>query len=214
VQSLRSRTPQQIVLGARFYTAYINNQIAGNVGGQAEVFSRIVQNIATLNQPGTAAASQFLAAGALAASIAGAVTSIAAGVAGATATAIPAVGAIIGGAIVAVTAIGTALLSPDTSSLKRDDLGRFKPVFERGWLSGNPGDASITGAPSLDVPDPPGFRRIIIGPIIPPVTPGSTGTPSGAQTAAPGASPVVVVGGLVLVGGIAYYLWRGARKAR
>jgi hypothetical protein len=71
------------------------------------------------------------------------------------------VGAVLGAAVAAGLLIADALDIEAIRGIGRDDLGRYKPVLDNGWLDGNPFDATQDGKPSprLLVPVPDGFVR-------------------------------------------------------
>jgi hypothetical protein len=74
---------------------------------------------------------------------------------------IPGVGRLIGGAVTSAMPLITKLIrfSPPKST-SRDDLGRWKPVVERGYLSGDPlSDVPAEGKPLHEVQTLPGFCR-------------------------------------------------------
>ncbi len=147
-KSLTSRSPLQIIQDTRAYTAWQN---ALTLQANQAALQQIADLGNVLSQQQHAPDEGWnIAAGTL-------------GVVAAVASAAGGVGAIVGlvaGAAAAVIKVTDAIVTKGTKGIGRDDLGRYKPQFERGWLSGNPAITDVSvGAPSLpssELQDPPG----------------------------------------------------------
>ena len=148
ITALNTRTPQTIVAQARTYTAYLNNEGANYWGGATAFVTGVINLPATWSgQEQTGALQNGLMAAATAA----------AGIGAALAGPTFGISAIIGGAASLGLMVAKAVVRNGTN-IPRDDLGRWKPYLERGWLSGNPGDAT-GGQPIITVPGPDGWTR-------------------------------------------------------
>ena len=147
VRLVSARTPGQIVQDARGYVAWSNKRTMDAFGTPAD-FVRAVLSVEADVFAQTHRRDPTLDV------VAGGVAAVGAALGSATSGISVVVGAVIAGAI---TVINT-LLERDPEGHGRDDLGRWKPVLERGWISGNVAypTGSRSGEPAFDVPDPPG----------------------------------------------------------
>ncbi len=138
-----ARTMEQVVLDARYYTVFVNAKQAAQIGpaflhdaGVTDAYADQQQHAA---DPG------WRTVGSTAQAIGGALAPWTFGIS-----------AIIGGLVNVGVALGDGLATHDVNDVYRDDLGRFKPTVERGWLGGTgPGDPSSAGAPGFTVLDAP-----------------------------------------------------------
>lgn len=147
--SVTNRAPQQIVIAARLYTVYVNSSRAAISGGSAAFVNQVVAIPGLENQlatTGTEQDSLRIAAAAVA------------GVGAAFAGVTYGISAVIGGAVaLGLTVAGASIRN--TPNIARDDLGRFKPIIDRGWLAGNPAVPGDLGRPPLAIPAPKGWVR-------------------------------------------------------
>lgn len=161
---LAARTPQQVVVQARAFAAYVNMQQIVKAGSQSQFLSGVggadahVEAEVTTPDPTITAVSTGIAAfGAAIATVGGPY------------------GAVIGlvaGAVSAVMKVANAVIAHGVGRDNyRDDTGRWKPRIQPGWLQGSlvEGDG-----PQMYVEPPPGWVRPIrinLGPID--MTPGA-----------------------------------------
>ena len=147
VHLLETTTMRQVVFNANVFAVYSNaSQIHANGGnyqsflGDALGMPQEIQNQITQQDPTLNAVSAGLGLTAAAVSSIGPYGAIA---------------GLILGAASAATKVAAALVRQPIRGLYRDDLGRFKPIIDRGWMSGRP-SSNPTDAPDMVVPDPPG----------------------------------------------------------
>lgn len=216
---LASRPPEQIILESRAYVIYQNAQMVAASGGVA---ASAIAAAAQTNATAESGRHQTDVGVQTAATSVTALLTVTGGALAATGIgALPgAVLGVIGGAV----ALGNTLyqrLHETAPPLYKDDLGRWKPLLERGWLAGDPSDGSVNNRPDMvELRDPPGWTRprsftlstILAGlglTTTPSETPGTTPAP---DATAPGSIPwpVWAAGGLI-AGGVAYSL---AQKKR
>jgi hypothetical protein len=147
--ALEGEAPERVVVGVRYYTAYVNTQQSN-------------MNPTFRNAIEAADRTEFVQEHTADAGIRMVSTTIA-GV-GAVVALVPGVGPIIGGALAIVAAgieIFNQAMDHDTHDLYKDDLGRTKPSLERAWLSGDPRfDAPDRGLPQISVPLPPDMTTV------------------------------------------------------
>lgn len=151
---------EQAVLNARtFVTQYNLDAMIANGGLDAwlnEVGNRDPDIRRAMTAPTPAVTASLLALDAVKPAITLAVS----------AAATPLGGAIAGlaiGAISTIVRFGDLLSIKAPTGVGRDDLGRYKPIFERGWLGGDPGQTeSRSGAPAFNVPAAPEFVRATV----------------------------------------------------
>lgn len=148
------RNFEQAILHSRAYVVQFNLDAANANGGLESWISALGNRDANLLRQQTAPSPDVQATIAAVGAIGG---SVAAGLT----VANPLAGAI---AALALGAITTIAKFVDMLSVKaptgvgRDDLGRYKPVFERGWLGGDPNQTDVSrGAPEFKLPAPPAF---------------------------------------------------------
>lgn len=147
---LQSHDPQSIVAASRIYTTYVNNKSANTYYGGPQNFIRQVINLPQnyeMQETTGSLQNDLRVAGNAAAAVGGALAGVTFGIS-----------ALIGGAAALALNIAASTVR-NTANIARDEFGRFKPVFERGWLSGNPGDSTTAGLPLLVIPAPSGFTR-------------------------------------------------------
>ena len=213
------RNPLSVVVCSRVYTAWRNAQVAKTLGDNPTTWFDEVSSTAS------DVMRQIQGESAVANTVAGLATAIGAGVS----AALPMTGgipALIGGAISTVTLVAnkSGMFSSGVQNRGRDDLGRYKPQFERGWLSGDPTDPTGAGRPAFQVDLPPSDEELLVIPVDnpaallardavrgapyvgpyqppPPDPPSKTATASGAK----GSAGVLVAGGLLAAGGLALY---------
>lgn len=176
--SVTSRAPQSIAVAARLYTVYVNSSKAVSSGGSAVFVNQVVSLPGLENSLATTGNEQD--------AMRIAATAVA-GVGAALAVATYGISAIIGGGIALGLTVGAASIR-NTPHIARDDLGRFKPIIDRGWLAGNPAVPGDLGRPPISVPAPKGWvRPFAYSPIAPrysisdfkPLLPPAPGTPGG-----------------------------------
>ncbi len=162
IADLAGRDLKQIILDARAYAIYVNAQQA-ILMGSAELFAaRAIGVSADIFRQQRTADPTVTAVGGAIVAVSGA------------ATVIPVVGPVvglIGGAVgLGITIFETAR-THDASRVFKDDLGRYKPTLERGWLGGNPIDATDSNKPGFLVPEPPaaGPRLALTGLVMAPL---------------------------------------------
>ncbi len=127
----------------RFVLEENDRQMRFAGGGGAEAF---IQNVQSLAERIEAQQHQrSVAAGITAAAIA----ALGAGLSGVTAG----ISAVAAGAVSAIILLADTMIEKPTTGFGRDDLGRYKPVLERGWLSGDP--SSDEAPPPMFIPEPP-----------------------------------------------------------
>jgi len=147
VGSLLSRNAGQIIQDVYAYTAWQNLRTLAENPSAAQIAAGLASTISA-QQHSPNAGAQIAA------------TSIAA-VGGALAVATYGISAVIGGIAAAAITVGDALSNHGTQGIGRDDLGRYKPVIERSYLSGDSSTTDVTyGAPVLpasELVDPPGL---------------------------------------------------------
>jgi hypothetical protein len=143
--------PVDLIARARAYVVYVNSQQAIFAGGTQQFIQSVISGSSTIQSEISNGSTQTaLNAGAAAAAAIG----------GALATPTFGISALVGGATALVLHLMTAIVqSPIPPGVGRDDLGRYKPVLEPGWLGGNPGIPTQIGQPTIMIPDPPGWRR-------------------------------------------------------
>lgn len=230
VNGILSRTPYQVIQDSRAFVVYQNSRTITLNGGTDVAIGQILRTdqdvYAQMHTPNSS-----LDAAAAAAPLLGTAIGAAAGGIGAP------LGAVIGGAVGAVIKIVNLSIPGDVRGHGRDDLGRYKLRFERGWLSGNPAAASPDeGAPALPADDlnfSPTFAASVISAVsgspetanacptaampastpapgeAPPAATGIQGsTQGGIASSGHGPSGAAVVIGLLAVGGIGYAGWR------
>lgn len=147
--SVVSRDPQSIVIAARTYTTYTNYSKATASGSAQNFINQVLAVPGLENQQATTGPTQDslrVAAGTVAA-LGVAFSGVTYGISG-----------IVGGIIAGGLSIASATVR-NTPHIARDDLGRFKPVIERGWLAGNPTVNGDLGRPPISVPAPIGWTR-------------------------------------------------------
>lgn len=154
--SLSSRASQDIVVAARVYATYANAMGASPsaYGGVDSFFRQAGLSDASLLTQETAPNSQEQLAIHATAQIVGAVGG---------ALAVPTSGiSVVAGALIAGALLiaSTQMRTPTTGH--RDDLGRIKPVVERGWLAGDVSQSNSNGVPPLNVPAPAGWTRPLV----------------------------------------------------
>lgn len=201
VAAVARRTPEDVVLAARAYTTYLNNTAASLNGGAPAYLAAVANVPAEVLRDETTGPQQagLRVAAAGAAAVGGAFAGVTFGIS-----------ALIGGAAALVLTSASALVRGNPDQIHRDEFGRFKPVLERGWLAGNPGDPTDLGRPPLDVPAPPGWTRphpIFGGMPIFPQAPSRSDASGLAPPAAPlstAARVGLVLAGLAAVGAIVY----------
>jgi hypothetical protein len=150
VKTLLQRTAAQTIQDSRQYAIYCNTQLARLNGGPAAALQLVTRSSADiLAQRVKTDAGWQLAA-----------TSVAA-VGAALGPATGGIAAVVGGAVSAIISITDALRPHEVAGHGRDDLGRFKLLLERGWLSGDPASLDLdTGAPYF----PPADAQAILTP--------------------------------------------------
>lgn len=161
LDALESRTGAQVILDARNFTIYLNAATIAENGGTFDSLARLV-GAASLAEwtPDAVARHTLDVVRAGAPAVGAVVAAVAAAAAGAASAATAGIGALVIGTITAVAVIAGALVQPDESAIKLDDLLRARPTLERAWLDGNPGDLSEVGAPTnIIIPAPPDFSR-------------------------------------------------------
>jgi len=148
ISAAQSKSPEAIVAEARSFTTYWNNRCAAFYGGARAFLQQIVNlpSIEHIEESTGGVQNGLRAAAAATAAVGGALAAFTFGIS-----------AVIGGAasLVLNTAAATVRVG---ANIPRDEFGRFKPVLERGWLSGNPGDQA-NGIPALTLLAPDGFVR-------------------------------------------------------
>lgn len=154
IARLEGRTAEQTILDARAYCVYQNEEIY-SVVGRSNFIPALTAEIQRLESPSPDPSVRIIGTAAVA--LGAALASVTYGIS-----------AIIGGAIGGATALAAAAAPPDVSRLPVDDLRRTKPLFEHGWLAGDPSGINIetgvvdpTKSPEqngLTVPDPPGWN--------------------------------------------------------
>ncbi len=147
--SMTSRSPQEIVVASRLYTAYTNASKATLSGGTTNFVNQVASIPGLENQQATTGTEQDALR-----VTAAAVAAVGAALAGVT----YGVSALIGGSIALALTIAGAQVR-NTPHIARDDMGRFKPVLDRGWLAGNPTVDGNFGRPPISIPAPKGFTR-------------------------------------------------------
>jgi hypothetical protein len=150
--SLAARAPADVVSAARVYTAYTvaKQSIAWFPGNPNQLFSSAGMSDATLAQQQASSSTTKIAvqaAAQLVGIVGAALSSVTYGISG-----------LVGAAIAGGLMIASAEITSPTRGY-RDDLGRFKPVIDRGWLAGNPNDGTSAGMPPISVPAPNGWVR-------------------------------------------------------
>lgn len=157
---LRGRSPEQVILDSRAYCVYLNEstvKLIGRAGAWPAMQAKIRELETGVADPSVQIVGA--AAVALGSALAGETFGIS---------------ALIGGAIAGVTSILGATAPPDVARLAVNDLRICKPIFERGWLAGDPstinvqtGSVSDSGNPErngLVIPDPPGWTPPTVNP--------------------------------------------------
>lgn len=141
--------PAAVVTAARAYTVYRNSKSATLNGGPLAFLQTVSSLPGEVLRSEVTGSTQTALQGAAAATAAlgAALAPVTFGISG-----------VIGGGIALALSVGSTLVR-NSPRIARDEFGRFKPVLERGWLAGDPSDASSTGVPPLEIPDPPGFSR-------------------------------------------------------
>lgn len=155
-----ARTFDQVVFDTRMYVGYVNaNTVQAWSGGNTESFLQAVfgeassRSSSVIDGPGWRALEESApAVGAVVGSVIG--TSLGPGGAALGS----AVGGLIGGGVALVAQILANTIRVGRSGY-RDDLGRYKPTLERGWLSGNPGSSLAGAAPKLELNAGADFQR-------------------------------------------------------
>lgn len=161
VRSAVARTPEEIVGCARSYVIYRNNQ-------QIESFRSVDAFLREVSSAPGSLLEQIRSSDSVGADIF-ATSALALGAAFGTVTF--GISTLVGGAAAAVSKVMQSAGAFDQGIRERgrDDLGRYKPFFERAWLAGNPTDAGDNPGAILRVPAVPGG----LAPMPPPPTPGS-----------------------------------------
>lgn len=136
------RSLPQVVLDTRFYVTVYNalqnrlypSFVASAAQIDADIATRVTANDAGLQ----------------------AVAGVAAGIGGALAPFTGGISALIGGGVALATQLFDSFNKENVGdNFYRDDLGRYKPTIERGWLSGDPTtDDPTTGRPLWNVYEP------------------------------------------------------------
>jgi hypothetical protein len=234
VSALESRTIEQIIADARLYTAYYNAMQVRALGGdQMALIRRVTQSIDEQLSADPNVVTDVRAAGA-------ATVALATGIGAAAGSVIPGLGTAVGGALGgliggAVSVITTVVsqsdaIPRDTSRLRLDDLLRWKPIYERGWLSGDPSRGDAAAAPSLSVPMPAAAPAsssggsINVGAMLRNIRPGVLNAATITKRPAPvpafdvaGPSAPMSTGAKVALGlgggAAAWFAWRAFRKA-
>ena len=152
-----AESPQQIILSARAWVWEVNATWQ-MVLGEETFLSKLAENPARLRE-------QVRRPDPTATAVAGGVAVVGAAFGAVTFG----ISALIGGAVSTVISLADAFNAHATSGVGKDDLNRYKPVYERGWLSGDPSNAHAM--PVYSVADPPDFRRNLLVALIPFVPP-------------------------------------------
>jgi hypothetical protein len=153
VQLLLTRSPWQTIQDTRQFVIYENLQTLGVNGGDAALAKIAGSSADILRQQKTS--DTGLTAVATAVALAGA----------AVGTVTSGVGALVGGAISSVILLADAASTHTVEGHGRDDLGRYKLLLERGWLSGTPESIDRdSGQPVLPADLDGGKRSSILEP--------------------------------------------------
>jgi hypothetical protein len=201
LSGFEARTPEQVVLDARTFVAYLNGMTALHNGGSLDQAARAMGAAAAAEWAPNAGAASDLR---IVQSGAGALTALVGALAlaaGASAPLTAGISGLVVGSIAALTAVGIALWPSDASLIKLDDCLRPRPWLSRAWLDGTIADQTSAGAPvNIAIDPPPGYD-----PNGPSTALGShtatTVTPGGSS--APGSSTPLLVGASALaVGGV------------
>lgn len=158
VDGLVSRTPAQIIQDARAFVIFQNAESAAAAGGgQSFLRAALGANEDVLGQitrsdPTAQIAGQtIMAVGAAFSTLTYGISAV--------------VGAVVGGAII----LGDKISEHAVEGHGKDDLGRYKPLLERAWLSGNP-NIPVPRMPEYNVESAPAQYRprqmIILAPIV------------------------------------------------
>lgn len=142
------RAPSEIVAAARMYILWMNDKTQGsNVSVATEIVNRDAQLQADRARPDPVATTVFTAMAAIAPALS---------VAGP-------YGAAVGLGVAAIAAVGrivtAAVGSGVSSQRKRDDLGIFKPQYQRAMLAGS---LLTDTPPDLQIPPPAGWTRPLV----------------------------------------------------
>jgi hypothetical protein len=147
VSGLLARRPSQIIQDSRASVMYSNKLSIESAGSIAAFIAQVsgtsteIQHLVTTPDP-----------------LIDAAANLAFSIGGAASVATSGISAVIGGAVGGALLISNRVAQHGISGLFRDDLGRWKPTFERGWLSGNPLNTTAEGEPTHTVDYPPGFK--------------------------------------------------------
>ncbi len=190
---MTSRTGAQIIQDSRAYVAFANNESVVAMGGRTQFITEalgaagdVVAQQAALD-PGLDAAAQ--AAFALGGALAGVTYGISA-----------VVGGLVGGGLM----LANRGIRKDVSNRGKDDLGRWKPVFERAWLSGDPN--------STGQPDPPAFQVEFAPPEFTPLPPRGTIVAPGNSRIQTASSSDFPIGKIALGAGVAFVGWQAIKR--
>lgn len=152
-QLLLTRSPWQTIQDTRQFVIYENLQTLGVNGGDAAL-AKIAGSAADILRQEKAPDTGRQAVAAAVAVAGAAVGTVTSGV-----------GALIGGAISAVILLADAASTHTVEGHGRDDLGRYKLLLERGWLSGTPESIDRdSGQPVLPADLDGGKRSSILEP--------------------------------------------------
>lgn len=154
--AVAAESPESIILAARDWVWQVNAMWQDVLGGEDAFLSKVVHNSRTvldeMHREDPTAQAVAGGIGALGSTL-GAFTF--------------GISALVGGAVSTVIRLADAGTIKATQGFGRDDIGRYKPVYERGWLTG---DAARTNVqPSHAVPVPEGMRRNISLSLVPPI---------------------------------------------
>lgn len=147
VDACLTRTPQQIIEDTRKFVLWCNaQQVSRNSGVESTFLSQAAGVQGNIEQQLAAPDPGLQAAAAVAQSIGSALGPVTLGI-----------GALVGGSVSAIIKVVDLLTPAMIRGIGRDDLGRYKPLVERGWLSGDIG-SEFGGKPIVsDLEYPPGY---------------------------------------------------------
>jgi hypothetical protein len=157
ISMLQSTPLNEIVISAREMAVYFNHGWIASLGGGAP--AEIMSQASRQYGEASSVISPALQVSVAVVSAAGA----------ALATCTYGISALVAGAYALGVSLVGATTPPSRNNItdNKDDLGRFKPLLERAWLSGNPADTTTAGRPRNLIPDPPPSTPVgmVMGPV-------------------------------------------------